>query len=199
MFLRASLYNWSFFFKQKTAYEIRPRDWSSDVCSSDLLGRPIHPRSRQHVLYFLALYDGHGERERSLYRPNNGHAWHLPASALCRRRLYPSRNERELRRRAVSRWSGQRERRAARKRGLYGHERCCLRFIQRKWSVHLQRSVRLVRKHHAPAERLRFHAILALLHQRDRCPDGAELHRDPQLPADRYRFVQWRAVSQRGV
>src|ERR1043165_5541186 len=26
------------FFKQKTAYEIRPRDWSSDVCSSDLLG-----------------------------------------------------------------------------------------------------------------------------------------------------------------
>src|ERR1043165_2603924 len=25
-----------FVFKQKTAYEIRPRDWSSDVCSSDL-------------------------------------------------------------------------------------------------------------------------------------------------------------------
>src|ERR1043165_8500051 len=25
------------FFKQKTAYEIRPRDWSSDVCSSDLI------------------------------------------------------------------------------------------------------------------------------------------------------------------
>src|ERR1043166_5921005 len=26
-----------FFFKQKTAYEIPKRDWSSDVCSSDLL------------------------------------------------------------------------------------------------------------------------------------------------------------------
>src|SRR3546814_17884306 len=26
-----------FFFKQKTAYEMRIRDWSSDVCSSDLL------------------------------------------------------------------------------------------------------------------------------------------------------------------
>src|SRR3546814_5865123 len=26
------------FFKQKTAYEMRMRDWSSDVCSSDLLG-----------------------------------------------------------------------------------------------------------------------------------------------------------------
>ena len=26
-----------FFFKQKTAYEIVSRDWSSDVCSSDLI------------------------------------------------------------------------------------------------------------------------------------------------------------------
>src|SRR3546814_20023469 len=29
-----------FFFKQKTAYEMRISDWSSDVCSSDLLHRP---------------------------------------------------------------------------------------------------------------------------------------------------------------
>src|SRR3546814_5259938 len=28
---------WCFFFKQKTAYEMRISDWSSDVCSSDLL------------------------------------------------------------------------------------------------------------------------------------------------------------------
>src|SRR3546814_12190208 len=27
-----------FFFKQKTAYEVRISDWSSDVCSSDLTG-----------------------------------------------------------------------------------------------------------------------------------------------------------------
>src|SRR3546814_2612570 len=27
-----------FFFEQKTAYEMRISDWSSDVCSSDLLG-----------------------------------------------------------------------------------------------------------------------------------------------------------------
>src|SRR3546814_4907923 len=26
------------FFKQKTAYEVRMSDWSSDVCSSDLFG-----------------------------------------------------------------------------------------------------------------------------------------------------------------
>src|SRR3546814_6327946 len=29
-----------FFFKQKTAYEMRISDWSSDVCSSDLAGLP---------------------------------------------------------------------------------------------------------------------------------------------------------------
>src|SRR3546814_4571194 len=32
-----------FFVKQKTAYEMRISDWSSDVCSSDLLGRGNHP------------------------------------------------------------------------------------------------------------------------------------------------------------
>src|SRR3546814_11147793 len=30
-----------FFFKQMTAYEVRISDWSSDVCSSDLRGRPL--------------------------------------------------------------------------------------------------------------------------------------------------------------
>src|SRR3546814_7630495 len=31
-----------FFFKQKTAYEMRISDWSSDVCSSDLEGPVRH-------------------------------------------------------------------------------------------------------------------------------------------------------------
>src|SRR3546814_19267608 len=44
-----------FFFKQKTAYEMRISDWSSDVCSSDLqdrvfgngaIGECDHPRGR---------------------------------------------------------------------------------------------------------------------------------------------------------
>src|SRR3546814_9683206 len=30
-----------FFFKQKTAYEMRISDWSSDVCSSDLSGTTL--------------------------------------------------------------------------------------------------------------------------------------------------------------
>src|SRR3546814_2536394 len=33
-----------FFFKQKTAYEMRISDWSSDVCSSDLLFRIPNPQ-----------------------------------------------------------------------------------------------------------------------------------------------------------
>src|SRR3546814_1352557 len=33
-----------FFFKQKTAYEMRISDWSSDVCSSDLI---LHQQDRQ--------------------------------------------------------------------------------------------------------------------------------------------------------
>src|SRR3546814_2679355 len=32
------LFDCFFFFKQKTAYEMRISDWSSDVCSSDLTG-----------------------------------------------------------------------------------------------------------------------------------------------------------------
>src|SRR3546814_1504750 len=37
-----------FFFKQKTAYEMRISDWSSDVCSSDLRAGVVHRlRSRR--------------------------------------------------------------------------------------------------------------------------------------------------------
>src|SRR3546814_14712244 len=39
-----------FFFKQKTAYEMRISDWSSDVCSSDLALLAAPPRDRGLVL-----------------------------------------------------------------------------------------------------------------------------------------------------
>src|SRR3546814_3111701 len=39
-----------FFFKQKTAYEMRISDWSSDVCSSDL--RSFEPYSKLPRLQF---------------------------------------------------------------------------------------------------------------------------------------------------
>src|SRR3546814_4455947 len=37
-----------FFFKQKTAYEMRISDWSSDVCSSDLPGSVEYLVRRRH-------------------------------------------------------------------------------------------------------------------------------------------------------
>ena len=45
-----------FFFKQKTAYEMCGRDWSSDVCSSDL-GIERGSRGRR---------EGRGLRERNI-------------------------------------------------------------------------------------------------------------------------------------
>ena len=39
-----------FFFKQKTAYEIKECDWSSDVCSSDLSSRALRNSSRTDCL-----------------------------------------------------------------------------------------------------------------------------------------------------
>src|SRR3546814_4473342 len=45
-----------FFFKQKTAYEVRISDWSSDVCSSDLDVRPYFCDGDEcHMAYHFPL------------------------------------------------------------------------------------------------------------------------------------------------
>src|SRR3546814_16115662 len=44
-----------FFFKQKTAYEMRISDWSSDVCSSDLL---IAAALREQYFPYICLNPG---------------------------------------------------------------------------------------------------------------------------------------------
>src|SRR3546814_1212083 len=44
-----------FFFKQKTAYEMRIRDWSSDVCSSDLLQREGQRREPERLRFRTTL------------------------------------------------------------------------------------------------------------------------------------------------
>src|SRR3546814_7771469 len=44
------------FFKQKTAYEMRISDWSSDVCSSDL-GDRLDPLSYAHAPMALPVGD----------------------------------------------------------------------------------------------------------------------------------------------
>src|SRR3546814_20186075 len=41
-----------FFFKQKTAYEMRISDWSSDGCSSDLFAHHVADRVHVAILWF---------------------------------------------------------------------------------------------------------------------------------------------------
>src|SRR3546814_10649206 len=52
-----------FFFKEKTAYEMRISDWSSDVCSSDL----NDPRLKRHDLGFLEVVDKPTSEELKAY------------------------------------------------------------------------------------------------------------------------------------
>src|SRR3546814_3367924 len=44
------------FFKQKTAYEMRISDWSSDVCSSDLLAQRLFDIGGVHLIGFLVAF-----------------------------------------------------------------------------------------------------------------------------------------------
>src|SRR3546814_4183337 len=46
-----------FFFKQKTAYEMRISDWSSDVCSSDLSGLLDRADVHEHVFAAVIAND----------------------------------------------------------------------------------------------------------------------------------------------
>src|SRR3546814_10371089 len=44
-----------FFFKQKTAYEMRISDWSSDVCSSDLLAAGTKIKQKHNIPVGIGL------------------------------------------------------------------------------------------------------------------------------------------------
>src|SRR3546814_15833009 len=87
-----------FFFKQKTAYEMRISDWSSDVCSSDLLLQPLFEiraaeRNRLHHekqtltragrLGQAALFDDFGEPFQLAAE------WHLVAHLVEQHRQHP--------------------------------------------------------------------------------------------------------------
>src|SRR6187431_2697949 len=54
-----------FFFKQKTAYEITVRDWSSDVCSSDLAVR-YDPKNVAALFNRGLILRDKGEDDRAL-------------------------------------------------------------------------------------------------------------------------------------
>src|SRR3546814_4091809 len=80
-------YVFFFFFKQKTAYELRISDWSSDVCSSDLAtkaaiaadldcwsgwcgeeGRSPLPADPEDLVRYVNALDGRGKKPATLAR-----------------------------------------------------------------------------------------------------------------------------------
>src|SRR3546814_1394921 len=80
-----------FFFKQKTAYEMRISDWSSDVCSSDLVVISERWLPRECVARWLtidrdtlaesgglALYLGAPPHAVAARRPGDEHPWRRP-------------------------------------------------------------------------------------------------------------------------
>src|SRR3546814_6786698 len=75
-----------FFFKQKTAYEMRISDWSSDVCSSDLLRRRGH-QVRHDVSHKLLNGVARSQTSHSLFgrRIGPGDRSPGPISRLGRR------------------------------------------------------------------------------------------------------------------
>src|SRR3546814_1257688 len=54
-----------FFFKQKTAYEMRISDWSSDVCSSDLSLDFTPPVSDRNLAHLFAEFKARMETMRA--------------------------------------------------------------------------------------------------------------------------------------
>src|SRR3546814_14438119 len=56
-----------FFFKQKTAYEMRISDWSSDVCSSDLSFFEGYRKEERRMSVSIRLARG-GAKKRPYYR-----------------------------------------------------------------------------------------------------------------------------------
>src|SRR3546814_5640989 len=77
-----------FFFKQKTAYEMRISDWSSDVCSSDLL-------AARHIIGLRRRVDDVVDR---LHREVEGHEFddrpqpaHRGAGAEARKAIFGDR------------------------------------------------------------------------------------------------------------
>src|SRR3546814_4736856 len=61
-----------FFFKQKTAYEMRISDWSSEVCSSDLLGG-LHRLQRHLFPHVHCRRAGHEPARLGLPAISRGH------------------------------------------------------------------------------------------------------------------------------
>src|SRR5213075_3391962 len=75
-----------FFYKQKTAYEITRRDWSSDVCSSDLTRSRAPAISRSCAISIRKRNRDERSEERRVGQE---------CALLCRSRWWPSREKKK--------------------------------------------------------------------------------------------------------
>src|SRR3546814_11082191 len=75
-----------FCFKQKTAYEMRISDWSSDVCSSDLSGWLDDPPPFEPARCFFSAFKAPSEVSPVM-------RYFLPSGAVISKRLALSRSE----------------------------------------------------------------------------------------------------------
>src|SRR3546814_18844919 len=108
-----------FFFKQKTAYEMRISDWSSDVCSSDLLDQQL-ARRRLHRERAIAVGAGN---EEGVCRHRAGDAAHCHGAVLRQVARIGRSEERRVGKECVStcrsRWSPYHEKQNTKKRTHY--------------------------------------------------------------------------------
>src|SRR3546814_14230625 len=81
-----------FFFKQRTAYEMRISDWSSDVCSSDLLPeqivepQPLDPRAKPDPDRAFGIVRAHRDHRTFESRiADSGHREQELAGKICAR------------------------------------------------------------------------------------------------------------------
>src|SRR3546814_10131482 len=96
-----------FFFKQKTAYEMRISDWSSDVCSSDLGRRLSRWHSADRALGLVVSRYGDDRAPRAAAQHDPGAAHPHP------QQLQADAAELVLHRRAVQHQSDEREERTS--------------------------------------------------------------------------------------
>src|SRR3546814_11183374 len=81
------LSNFFFFFKQKTAYEMRISDWSSDVCSSDLPCRQVDQPQHAPAEDRLEQRGGAARREIAAERPQSADEYQAPDPMPARHHL----------------------------------------------------------------------------------------------------------------
>src|SRR3546814_8536228 len=82
-----------FFFKQKTAYEMRISDWSSDVCSSDLLGMTSATTFTSSAPRYPSRFPLEGETARFAARKARGAGGTARSSGTGHRQLCPNSDE----------------------------------------------------------------------------------------------------------